>query len=100
MEELKLRKPRNPDGKLRDADDLGSVIRKRRIELGLTQVQLADACACSPRFIGELERGVAGGNIKQVIHVCIETGTVIQTSPGGSTTGAASAAHSAMTKRM
>ena len=70
MEELKLRKPRNPDGKLRDADDLGSVIRKRRIELGLTQVQLADVCACSPRFIGELERGVAGGNIKQVIHVC------------------------------
>lgn len=70
MEELKLRKPRNPDGKLRDADDLGSVIRKRRIELGLTQVQFADACACSPRFIGELERGVAGGNIKQVIHVC------------------------------
>ena len=45
------------------------LFRKRR-KLGLTQVQLADACQCSPRFIGELERGVAGGNIKQVLYVC------------------------------
>ena len=70
METLTPRKPRNADGKIRDAADLGSIMRKRRTELGLTQVQLADACSCSPRFIGELERGVAGGNIKQVIHVC------------------------------
>ena len=70
MEELQPRKPRNVDGKLRDAPDLGGIIRKRRKELGITQVQLAESCRCSPRFIGELERGVAGGNIKQVIHVC------------------------------
>ena len=62
-------KPRNPRGKIRDAEDLGQAIRKRRKKLGLTQVQLADACQCSPRFIGELERGVAGGNIKQVLYV-------------------------------
>lgn len=70
MEAIVPRKPRNVDGKIRDAEDLGAVIRKRRIELGLTQVQLAESCRCSPRFVGELERGVAGGNIKQVIHVC------------------------------
>ncbi len=70
METIKPRKPRNVDGKIRDASDLGSIMRKRRVQLGLTQVQLAKACNCSPRFIGELERGVAGGNIKQVIHVC------------------------------
>lgn len=70
METLTPRKPRNVDGKIRDAADLGSIMRKRRTELGLTQVQLAKACGCSPRFVGELERGVAGGNIKQVIHVC------------------------------
>lgn len=64
------RKPRNVDGKLRDASDLGDIMRKRRIALGLTQIQLAESCKCSPRFIGELERGVAGGNIKQVLHVC------------------------------
>ena len=67
-------KPRNVDGKLRDAEDLGAIIRKRRRELGITQVQLAKSCRCSPRFIGELERGVAGGNIKQVLAVCRELG--------------------------
>lgn len=62
-------RPRNVDGKIRDAEELGSIMRKRRKELGLTQVELAESCRCSPRFIGDLERGVAGGNIKQVIHV-------------------------------
>ena len=67
-------KPRNADGKVRDAQDLGDAIRKRRRDLGLTQVELAKSCGCSPRFIGDLERGVAGGNIKQVIGVCREIG--------------------------
>ena len=62
-------KPRNPDGKLSGADDLGKIMRARRLELGLTQTQLARACRCSPRFISEMERGVAGGNIKQVIRI-------------------------------
>ncbi len=67
-------KVKAPKGKIRDALDLGDIVRARRKELGLTQVDLARACKCSPRFIGELERGVAGGNIKQVIRVCREIG--------------------------
>ena len=74
MDVFQIPKPRNVDNKLRDESDLGEIIRKRRKELGLTQVQLAKSCRCSPRFIGDLERGVAGGNIKQVIHVCREIG--------------------------
>lgn len=74
MDSLLPPKPRNVDGKVRDAQDLGNAIRKRRRALGLTQVQLAKSCGCSPRFIGDLERGVAGGNIKQVIGVCNEIG--------------------------
>lgn len=70
MEDLMKKQPRDPMGKIRDAQDLGEIIRERRIENGFTQVQLAKACKCSTRFISELERGVAGGNIKQVIHVC------------------------------
>ena len=67
-------KPRNPRGCIRDAEDLGAAIRARRKKLGLTQVQLAEACQCSPRFIGELERGIAGGNLKQVLYVCQSIG--------------------------
>ena len=70
MDAIAPRKPRNVNGKLGNAEDLGAFVRRRRLDLGLTQVQLAESCGCSPRFIGELERGVAGGNIKQVIHVC------------------------------
>ena len=70
MEQLQPRRPRNTNGKLMDAAELGLIIRKRRRALELTQTQLAQSCKCSPRFISELERGVAGGNIKQVMHVC------------------------------
>ena len=74
MDFLPPTKPRNVDGKIRDPSDLGATIRARRKELGITQVQLAKSCRCSPRFIGELERGVAGGNLRQVLEVCRELG--------------------------
>lgn len=47
-------KPRSVDGKLRDADDLGAIIRRRRQELGLTQAQLAQSCKCSPSSLASL----------------------------------------------
>lgn len=61
---------RNADGKIGGAEGLGVVIRKRGIKLGLAQVRLAGTRRCSPRFVGELERGVAGGSVKQVIPAC------------------------------
>ena len=76
-------KPRNPQGKIRDAEDLGEAIRLRRRDMGLTQVQVAETCRCSPRFIGDLERGIAGGNIKQVIRVCRELGMDLYIKPRG-----------------
>lgn len=78
-----LPKPRNPQGRIRDAEDLGEAIRQRRRDMGLTQVQVAETCHCSPRFIGDLERGVAGGNIKQVIRVCRELGMDLYIKPRG-----------------
>lgn len=76
-------KPRNPQGKIRDAEDLGEAIRQRRRDMGLTQVQVAETCHCSPRFVGDLERGIAGGNIKQVIRVCRELGMDLYIKPRG-----------------
>ena len=64
------RRRRNTQGRIYSAEGLGHMIRMRRKKLGITQQQLAEACQCSPRFVGELERGVAGGNIKQVLTVC------------------------------
>lgn len=76
-------KPRNPQGRIRDAEDLGEAIRQRRRDMGLTQVQVAETCHCSPRFVGDLERGIAGGNIKQVIRVCRELGMDLYIKPRG-----------------
>lgn len=43
--------------KISKPGDLGTVIKSRRKELGLSQQQLADAIGVARRVIGELERG-------------------------------------------
>lgn len=43
--------------RVKDATDLGSVIRLQRKRLGLTQQELADACGCSIMHLSNLERG-------------------------------------------
>lgn len=43
--------------RVKDAADLGSVIRLQRKRLGLTQQELADACGCSIMYLSNLERG-------------------------------------------
>lgn len=43
--------------RVKDVADLGSVIRLKRKQLGLTQQELADACGCSIMYLSNLERG-------------------------------------------
>lgn len=43
--------------KVTSMKDLGSLLRNRRKELGYTQEQIAQMMGCSPRLIGEAERG-------------------------------------------
>lgn len=43
--------------KVFSVEELGSAVRARRVELGLTQRDLADFAGCGVRFISELERG-------------------------------------------
>jgi len=37
--------------------ELGKRVRERRVEVGLTQGELADVARVSPRFVSELENG-------------------------------------------
>lgn len=55
-------------------EDIGRAIRQRRKKLGYTQVELAEFNQCSPRFIGELERGKEGAGLAQVIRVASSIG--------------------------
>ena len=43
--------------RVQNATDLGQCMRKRRKKLGYTQVEVAMMLGCSPRLIGEMERG-------------------------------------------
>ena len=42
---------------IKDASTLGATIRARRVELELTQEELADVARVTLRFVSELERG-------------------------------------------
>ena len=49
--------------------DIGSFVRKKRVELGMTQSQLADSCGNGTRFISELENGKPTMQIGKVIDI-------------------------------
>lgn len=54
--------------------DLGALIRSRRKELGYTQEQVAAMMGCSPRLIGEIERGRGTAGIQRVLDLAIGLG--------------------------
>lgn len=45
------------DHRINTPEELGTRVRERRAELGLTQGELADVAGVSPRFLSELENG-------------------------------------------
>ena len=54
---------------IQNAKDFGSIIKKYRKNLGLTQIQLSAVANVSPRFIGELERGKPTIELEKALHV-------------------------------
>lgn len=50
--------------------DLGQLVRERRMEMRLTQQDLADAAGTGRRFISELEGGKATLEFGRIIQVC------------------------------
>lgn len=55
--------------KIIDSKDLGEAIRKRRKELGYTQVYLSGFTGFSVSFISDLERGKATAEIGKTIDL-------------------------------
>jgi HTH-type transcriptional regulator / antitoxin HipB len=54
---------------IHDQNDLGTAVRQRRWELGLTQERLAEVARTTPRFVSELENGKASAQIDGVLRV-------------------------------
>ncbi|MBS5864746.1 MAG: helix-turn-helix transcriptional regulator [Coriobacteriaceae bacterium] len=51
------------------ADDFGALIRKRRKELGYTQLELAEGVGVGATFISKLENGKGSSEFNRVLRV-------------------------------
>ncbi len=65
------------------ATSLGLVLRARRKELGYTQEQIAAFMGCSPRLIGEIERGRGTVGIQKVLDLASGLGIDLAAFPRG-----------------
>ncbi len=69
--------------RVESASDFGRAVRTARKEAGLSQMQLAELCGCSQRFVSEVERGKEtaelGRAIKllEVLNVPLSAGTLM-----------------------
>jgi HTH-type transcriptional regulator/antitoxin HipB len=61
-------------------EDVGSLVRARRKELGLNQTELADVACTSLRFVSELERGKKTAQLDGVLRVLAALGIQIEAS--------------------
>lgn len=60
--------------RIMSAADLGKVIRARRKELGYTQVEVAEMMECSPRLVGEIERGRGSVGFDRMVSYAMNLG--------------------------
>lgn len=56
--------------KIESSKELGNMIRRRRKQAGLTIDQLAVMAMCSPRLLGEVERGTRNVGFEIVLSIC------------------------------
>ena len=63
--------------------DIGALVRKKRVELGMTQTKLADFSGNGTRFISELENGKQTMQIGKVIDTLHVLGFDISISERG-----------------
>src|SRR5947209_16508163 len=55
-----------------DRDDFGTLLRRHRLAIGLTQEELAERTRLSARGISDLERGVTTHPRKDTLHLLID----------------------------
>jgi HTH-type transcriptional regulator / antitoxin HipB len=73
-----------PYGKIRSADELGALIRRRRSEAGVRQADAAGLAGVGARFLSELERGKATAELGRALQVCERLGLEVYVVPRGS----------------
>lgn len=49
------------------ARDMGAMLRARRKDLGYTQEEVAELMGCSPRLVGEMEKGRPGVGVQRML---------------------------------
>lgn len=57
---------------IKNAKDFGLAVRAARKEEGLSQVQLAQRCGCSQRFVSEVERGKPTAELERALRLLVE----------------------------
>lgn len=67
-----------PYGKIHSVAELGQIVRRRRKETGLRQVDAAGLLGVGPRFMGELERGKVTLEIGKVLQALERLGLEIE----------------------
>src|SRR3954471_7474593 len=60
------------DSESRPALDFGSLLRRCRMTVGLTQDELAERAGVSPRSVGDIERGVSRAPQRHTIKLLAE----------------------------
>lgn len=62
------------DEQIQDPVGLGTLVRRRRTDLELTQEELAAAAMVTPRLLGEIERGKATAQLDGVLRILAALG--------------------------
>jgi len=63
---------------IKDAKDIGELVRRRRHELGLTQTEVAEVANVNLRFLSELERGKPTARFETVMRVLATLGIELE----------------------
>lgn len=72
-----------PYGKVGSHLHLGALVRRKRLELGMKQVEVAGLAGVGIRFLSELERGKATLELGRVLQVLARLGLEVWLLPRG-----------------